>query len=186
LGQPPGSQIETAAATVEPVCGKNGLGLVMAENPTEQLTHSGTPSHADIGTSCVMVYVPPQDAGFAAALDHQLSQLGPQELRRLFFEHVSDWSELEAVKISPNGMLLGSTADEPAAGAAGCIATVRIPIPTLLRAVAAASPSRPLQKPELSLEAVRVVGAERNGPSRSSEPAMTESQSRLEQPPTLG
>ena len=93
MGQPPGSQIETAAATVEPVCGKNGLGLVMAENQTEQLTHSDTPSNADIGTSCVIVYVPTGDTGFATALDRQLSELGAQELRHHFYEHLSDWSE---------------------------------------------------------------------------------------------
>jgi hypothetical protein len=71
-------------ATVELVCGEDGLGLVMAENQTEQLTHRGTPSHADIGTSCGMVYVPTGDSGFATAPDQLLSELGAQELRRLF------------------------------------------------------------------------------------------------------
>ncbi len=99
---PAGSQIETAAATVEPVCGKNGLGLVMAENQTEQLTHSDTPSNADIGTSCVIVYVPTGDTGFATALDRQLSELGAQELRHHFYEHLSDWSEPGAVEIKSN------------------------------------------------------------------------------------
>ena len=56
----------------------------MAENQTEQLTDSGTPSHADIGTSCGMVYVPTGDSGFATAPDQLLSELGAQELRRLF------------------------------------------------------------------------------------------------------
>ena len=102
MGQPPGSQIETAAATVEPVCGKNGLGLVMAENQTEQLTHSDTPSNGDIGTSCVIVYVPTGDTGFATALDRQLSDLGAQELRHHFYEHLSDWSEPAAVEIKSN------------------------------------------------------------------------------------
>jgi hypothetical protein len=40
----------------------------MAENQTEQLTHRDTPAHADIGTSCVMVYVPMVDTRFATAL----------------------------------------------------------------------------------------------------------------------
>jgi hypothetical protein len=65
---PAGSQIEAAVATVELVCGEDGLGLVMAENQTEQLTHRDTPAHADIGTSCVMVYVPMVDTRFATAL----------------------------------------------------------------------------------------------------------------------
>ena len=106
MGQPPGSQIETAAAAVEPVCGKNGLGLVMAENQTEQLTHGDTPSSAGIGTSCVIVYVPTGNTGFATALDRQLSEVGAQELRHLFYEHLSDWSEPGAVEINRNGKLL--------------------------------------------------------------------------------
>jgi hypothetical protein len=138
LGQPPGSQIETAAAAVEPVCGKNGLGLVMAENQTEQLTHSHTPSNADIGTSCVIVYVPTGDTGFATALDRQLSEVGAQELRHLFYEHLSDWSEPEAVEVNRNGKLLGSKAGEPTEGLVRSTPTPRISIPTLRRAAAAA------------------------------------------------
>jgi hypothetical protein len=142
LGQPPGSQIETAAAAVEPVCGKNGLGLVMAENQTEQLTHSHTPSNADIGTSCVIVYVPTGDTGFATALDRQLSELGAQELRHLFYEHFSGWSEPGAAEVNWNGKLMGSTAGEPTAGPVGSTATTRISFPTLPRAAAAAGPFR--------------------------------------------
>jgi hypothetical protein len=87
---PAGSQIEAAAATVEPVCGKDRLGLVMAENQTEQLTHSDTPSNADIGTSCVIVYVPTGDTGFETALDQLLSELDEQELRLRYYERLSD------------------------------------------------------------------------------------------------
>jgi hypothetical protein len=123
LGQPPGSQIETASAAVEPVRGKNGLGLVMAENQTEQLTHSDTPPNADIGTLSVIVYVPTGDTSFATALDRQLSEVGTQELRHLFHEHLSDWSEPGAVEVNRNGKLLGSTAGEPTAGPAGSTAT---------------------------------------------------------------
>jgi hypothetical protein len=137
LGQAPDSQIETASATVEPVCGKNGLGLVMAENQTEQLTHSDTPSNADIGTSCVIVYVPTGDTGFATALDRQLSEVGAQELRHLFYEHLSDWSEPGAVEVNRNGKLLGSMVGEPSAGPARSTATTRISFPTLPRAPAA-------------------------------------------------
>jgi hypothetical protein len=81
---------------------------------------------------------------------------------------------------------IAAPALESTNSAVGPTATAVLLVATYPPDVAAASPSRSLQKPELSLEAVRVVGAERNGPSRSSEPAMTESQSRLEQPPTLG
>jgi hypothetical protein len=138
LGRPPSSQIEAAAATVEPVCGKDGLGLVMAENQTEQLTHSDTPSNADIGTSCVTVYVPTGDTGFETALDRQLSEVGAQELRHLFYEHLSDWSEPEAVEVNRNGKLLGSKAGEPTEGLVRSTPTPRISIPTLRRAAAAA------------------------------------------------
>jgi hypothetical protein len=58
------------------------------------------------------------------------------------YEHVFAWSEPVAVKINRNGRLLGSTAGKPTAGAVGSTATVRIPIPTLPRVSAAASPSR--------------------------------------------
>jgi hypothetical protein len=57
------------------------------------------------------------------------------------YEHVFAWSEPVAVKINRNGRLLGSTAGKPTAGAVGSTATVRIPIPTLPRVAAAASPS---------------------------------------------
>ena len=91
MGRPPSSQIETAAATVESICRKNGLGLVMAENQTEQLTHSDTPSNADIGTSCVIVYVPTGNTGFATAVDRQLTKSAVGEASLI--AHLSDWSE---------------------------------------------------------------------------------------------
>jgi hypothetical protein len=158
LGQPPSSQIETAAAAVEPVCGKYGLGLVMAENQTEQLTHSNTPSNVDIGTSCVIVYVPTGNTGFATALDRQRSEVGAQDLRHLFYEHLSDWSKPRAVEVNRNGKLLGSKAGEPTEGPVRSTATPRISIPTLRRAAAAAGPFR-----HLAQNRVRCTGRGRRG-----------------------
>lgn len=55
-----------------------------------------------------MVYVPAGESGFATALDQLLSELGAQELGRLFYGHLCDRTEPGAGKIPRNEKLLDS------------------------------------------------------------------------------